>query len=346
MRKIFNIVLLVFSVFIVGCSDEDDSTTLEMLKVVKSDVAFQAVGGAGSIRVQAGMPISAESGADWCKITEVENNTVVLLVAANTGYPSRSTQITIADGVNKQMVTVTQEGAVFIYNEAEQELVVGDAPATIPIELSGSLPCTVEIPESAKDWLSYKATSNEGGEFILTANTTKMLRGAIVNVKSGVRTVTYSILQYEIDDMVGDWRGQFIYQNQPVGFDKITISKNVNNTYAISGFLSEVPEYTMKAIGANGILSISCGQALGRASGYYDVLCFLGSAGITFDKKYTMGLYPGLLQDGTVALVFDANAGSPSGFNGFTVSAFRTATPSGTALWHIGVFYSPIILYK
>ena len=72
--------------------------------------------------------------------------------------------------------------------------------------MSSNLPIQVSIPADASQWLSYEMTS-DGFKFIATENLTGKIRSAIVKVTTGIREIEYALLQYDIDDLLGQWTG-------------------------------------------------------------------------------------------------------------------------------------------
>ena len=112
MKKVINIILIVCCVLIAGCSDDDNASST--LKIVKADVNIKAAGGDATIELQSVLPVEVTVDAEWCKIAEQTTSLVKFSVEANTDFPGRSALITISDGMEKQTLTLVQEGAVFI----------------------------------------------------------------------------------------------------------------------------------------------------------------------------------------------------------------------------------------
>ena len=154
MKKLLNIFILTLCMLIAGCDNDDSSVSV--LKVIQSDVTFKAAGGTGSIRIEATGDVTAVADADWCTIKETSHEMVTFDVKENYDFPGRSAQIIIRNEANTQRVTVTQQGAIIIYNENDLQQATGNEKSSLIIALKGSFPFKVNIPEDAKEWLSYE----------------------------------------------------------------------------------------------------------------------------------------------------------------------------------------------
>lgn len=206
MKNILNLYLIIFCLFFVaGCSSDDDAATVK-LTIIKSDLDMKASGGTGTVEFAATGTVTATVNADWCQVIEVADHKVSISVDANTGYPGRSAQIVLTDGVSTQQATILQEGAIWKYNRDATYFTLTDAAEEVPVEMSSNLPIQVSIPADASQWLSYEMTS-DGFKFIATENLTGKIRSAIVKVTTGIREIEYALLQYDIDDLLGQWTG-------------------------------------------------------------------------------------------------------------------------------------------
>ena len=239
MKKVINIILIVCCVLITGCSDDDNVSSA--LKIIKADVNIKAAGGEASIEFQSASPVEVVVDAEWCEVTEQTASLIKISVEANADFPGRSALITISDGMEKQVLTLVQEGAVFIYDESEQIQRVGNEGASLPVEIYGSFPCEVNIPETDKGWLSYvPAEDGKGGSFVVLKNTTGAMRGSIVKVTCGERAYSYAIMQYDAVNLLGTYQGQYIslLDQQNYGLSNVVISgPDASGVYTIDGLL-------------------------------------------------------------------------------------------------------------
>ena len=111
MKKVINIILIVCCVLITGCSDDDNVSSA--LKIIKADVNIKAAGGEASIEFQSASPVEVVVDAEWCEVTEQTASLIKISVEANADFPGRSALITISDGMEKQVLTLVQEGYLF-----------------------------------------------------------------------------------------------------------------------------------------------------------------------------------------------------------------------------------------
>ena len=332
MKKVINIILIVCCVLIAGCSDDDNASST--LKIVKADVNIKAAGGDATIELQSVLPVEVTVDAEWCKIAEQTTSLVKFSVEANTDFPGRSALITISDGMEKQILTLVQEGAVFIYNESEQVQRVDNEGASLPVEVYGSFPCEVTISEADRSWLSYvPAEDGKGGSFVVAKNTTGAMRGSIVEVTCGERTYSYAIMQYDVVDLLGIYQGQYIslLDQQTYGLSNVVISgPDASGVYTIDGLLEGETGCAIKATYENNMFSIGAGQKL---KAYDEVPTFdihFGlmnlSARSYWTSEYTVGLVPVFVEGAGIGLSFEDNGGMPNTFAGLSFSLFRGDT--------------------
>lgn len=319
---------MVCCVLIAGCSDDDKVTSA--LKIVKADVNVKAVGGEASVEFQSMLPVEIAVDEEWCKVAEQTTTVVKFSVEANTGFPGRSAQITLSDGIDTQTLTLVQEGAVFVYNEAEQVQRVDNEGASLPIEVYGSFPCKVNIPEADKEWLTYVPNEDgKGGSFVVSKNTTGTMRGSIVPVTCGERMFSYAIMQYDAVDLLGTYQGQYIslLDQQMHGLSNVVIAgPDDAGVYTIDGLLEGETGCAVKATYADNAFSISAGQTLKP----YDRnpvfnICF-GLMNLNardyWTPNYTVGLVPVFVQGAGMGLSFQDNGGMPNTYAAMCFSFF------------------------
>lgn len=332
MKKAINIILIVCCVLASGCGDDDQVASA--LKIVKADVNVKAVGGEASVEFQSVLPVEVAVDEEWCRVAEQTASVVKLSVEANTGFPGRSAQITLSDGVDTQTLTLVQEGAVFVYDESEQVQRVDNEGASLPVEVYGSFPCEVNIPEADKEWLSYvPAEDGKGGSFIVSENTTGAMRGCVVPVTCGERTFSYAIMQYDAADLLGAYRGQYIslLDQQTHGLSNVVISgPDDSGVYTIDGLLEGETGCAVKATYANNMFSVSAGQKLKPfdRNPAFDI-CF-GLMNLNarsyWTSNYTVGLVPVFVEGAGMGLSFQDNGGMPNTFAAMCFSFFMGNT--------------------
>ena len=332
MKKVINIILIVCCVLITGCSDDDNVSSA--LKIIKADVNIKAAGGEASIEFQSASPVEVVVDAEWCEVTEQTASLIKISVEANADFPGRSALITISDGMEKQVLTLVQEGAVFIYDESEQIQRVGNEGASLPVEIYGSFPCEVNIPKTDKGWLSYvPAEDGKGGSFVVSKNTTGTMRGSIVKVTCGERAYSYAIMQYDAVNLLGTYQGQYIslLDQQNYGLSNVVISgPDASGVYTIDGLLEGETGCAVKAVYENNMFSISAGQKLKAYDQQPELDIYFGlmnlSARPYWTSEYTVGLAPIFVEGVGMGLSFEDNGGMPNTFAALCFSFFAGDT--------------------
>lgn len=335
MMKILNLYLIIFCLFFVaGCSSDDDAAAVK-LTIIKSDLDMKAGGGTGTVEFAATGTVTATVNADWCQVVEVTDNKVTISVDANTGYPGRSAQIILTDGVSTQQATILQEGAIWKYNRDATYCILTDAGGEASVEMSSNLPIEVNIPAEAAQWLSYELT-NDGFKLIAKENTTGKIRKASVKVVTGVREAEYALLQYDGDDLVGEWTGAaqvvsaYFQISGVVGLEKNTkiVKRPDGNGYQIQLVLNNFLGTTLalNAIYQDSELVVVTPQMQNYAI-YDDDGNILYGSMIGKDSTHLylqagISLAPVLLDGGQIALAYNTDIY-------WSLGLFRSRVPSG-----------------
>ncbi len=314
MKKIyFNIVVIVLCMtMMTGCSS-DENVPASDLQVLASETNMDATGGKGYVEISSSKMVSARlvDDTDWCSIEEITDNKITFNTQPNYGYSGRSSQLVITDGIKEEKLTVTQSGAVFVFEDSKWIQRVTNDATTLHVKQYGSFPCVVNIPEEASSWLSYKEDENgKGGTFAITQNTSNSIRAAKVTVTNGDRNFEYQILQYEVDDMLGTWQGQYTQDFQKYyGLKDVTITKDENGIYSVANLVYG-QSFTLKGLAENNTLTFEAGQYLGKLyDTFYLGLAIQDTQGEMHEADYKIGLGPVILSDGTVSLMFDDTLG-------------------------------------
>lgn len=311
-KKYFNILLITFcTVIIAGCDKENDSPVSDLI-ILKAETNMDAQGGKGSVEISSSQEITAEFSDTWCTIEEVTNNKVTFTVQPNYDYSGRAAQLFISNGTEKQELTITQAGAVFVFEDSKWIQRVSNDEAILPVKQYGSFPCIVNIPDDAKSWLSYQENADgKGGIFILTKNTSGNIRATTVTVENGNRLFKYQILQYEVDDFLGSWNGQFTPNfNDYYRLKDVVIAKNEDGTYSVSNLYTGQP-YVLVGVAENNTITFEAGQYLGKMQDiFYLALAIIDTQGYYKEEGYKVGLGPAIMSDGTLGLVFEDTIGN------------------------------------
>ena len=226
MNKFFILLLSACCLLTTACDKENDETA-QGFRIMKADVDLVAGGGTVEVALQATGELTAVSGADWCRVIEVTNEKITLLVRANYEYTSRATQVTVSDGNSEQKIVVTQEGNIFAPDSDQQVIRLGNAPSQTIVRVNSSFDFKVSVQRGI-DWLEVPAASKEDGFLlVLKENKTGNPRACqlLVSTNEG-RKFLYYVYQCEATDLLGVWGNSRIY----VKWD----TKNIENAYPLS----------------------------------------------------------------------------------------------------------------
>lgn len=226
MNKLVILLLSACCLLMTACDKENDETA-QGFRVMKADVDLVAGGGTVEVALQATGELTAVSGADWCRVIEVTNEKITLLVRANYEYTSRATQVTVSDGNSEQKIVVTQEGNIFAPDSDQQVIRLGNAPSQTIVRVNSSFDFKVSVQRGI-DWLEVPAASKEDGFLlVLKENKTGNPRACqlLVSTNEG-RKFFYYVYQYEVTDLLGAWGNSRIY----VKWD----TKDIEDAYPLS----------------------------------------------------------------------------------------------------------------
>lgn len=226
MNKFFILLLSACCLLTTACDKENDET-VQGFRIMKADVDLVAGGGTVEVALQATGELTAVSGADWCRVIEVTNEKITLLVRANYEYTSRATQVTVSDGNSEQKIVVTQEGNIFALDSDQQVIRLGNAPSQTIVRVNSSFDFKVSVQQGI-DWLEVPAASKEDGFLlVLKENKTGNPRACqlLVSTNEG-RKFLYYVYQYEVTDLLGAWGNSRIY----VKWD----TKDIEDAYPLS----------------------------------------------------------------------------------------------------------------
>lgn len=226
MNKFFILLLSACCLLTTACDKENDET-VQGFRIMKADVDLVAGGGTVEVALQATGELTAVSGADWCRVIEVTNEKITLLVRANYEYTSRATQVTVSDGNSEQKIVVTQEGNIFAPDSDQQVIRLGNSPSQTIIRVNSSFDFKVSVQRGI-DWLEVPAASKEDGFLlVLKENKTGNPRACqlLVSTNEG-RKFLYYVYQYEVTDLLGAWGNSRIY----VKWD----TKDIEDAYPLS----------------------------------------------------------------------------------------------------------------
>ena len=158
MNKIINILIaVVLLVLYAGCSDSDDVSSVNTLKVVKSDVEYSSEGGSGAIILETAHAFEVETNVSWCTAV-VSGTTINLTVSPNLNVGARNGLIVISTSYEKCQVNITQMGDMADCN-IEGEYKFSLLGGTADFEVNTHRNYTVSS-DSGDDWLTFTDDNN------------------------------------------------------------------------------------------------------------------------------------------------------------------------------------------
>lgn len=346
MKKILNTLALLLCIFIVSCSNDDNEES-SAVKVISSDVNFDAAGGNGTIKVAAASgTFSAASNKDWCTVS-VEGDAVNVSVTENDEMIGRTAAVTITSGEGSTMVPVSQGGSIVLYNKSELGHAFSYAGGTATVAFKTNSNYQVDIqPADAASWLKYNVDKEAGTlTFTVDASTAKVPRGAAVSITAGKKTIVYNIGEYEMQDVAGTWNVSFVDAkgNTLAGDIEVVQDEEEPSIFYLAG-ISDFAD--LPVIFSDGAIRAMAGLNLGKYSSYnvYTVAYSVGGYQ-TWELGVQYVAYPSSI-DGKFALVFGDN-GSMSGdvIYGLGYEAFSGSPSSSTDVGYLERFFD-IVLRK
>ena len=244
MRQYVNLISFLFLLIFTACNESSSESTKIELRVIESKIEFNGKAGEGSIliEVESDRTIEVKTSNAWCKvngdIVTVEGNKRLINLSAirNPTLASRSSLITISDGVTSQVVCASQAGSIF-YADDNLERRFNNDEQTFKIDIVSSVGYKVDI---VNDWLSVNEQTDDFVEIKLTKNTTGKPRVAVVSVVglSGISS-TYAIYQYEGMDLINTYIAQAYVEWKYAGasgyidLTNSAVSKNSDGSYNV-----------------------------------------------------------------------------------------------------------------
>lgn len=188
MKKIFSLLIMTLCLFMAGCSDEENDTTVPQLGIDNSGVIFTAAGGTGTIELKvAGATATADK--DWFTVS-VSGKTITVTASPNTTISGRTGQVIIKQDGLERTVPVTQTG-----NRAPDPEMT---EVMMPIEASETfISVASEMPFTATTDAEWLTTQVKGDTLILktTSNKAQPIRHTTVTLSAGTFSVSITVTQ-------------------------------------------------------------------------------------------------------------------------------------------------------
>ncbi|WP_373802702.1 BACON domain-containing protein [Bacteroides heparinolyticus] len=238
-----NILLIILSTFIIAsCSD---TSTLDdaSFRVVKTDAEFGYKGGEGTIEVSE-ENVTAKAEDDWLK-TNVSGTIIHITAEPNISYESRTTTVLLKKGNTIQKVPITQFGTIDDTNIYSHVFPTGGGKKSFLLK-TVHLPPTVELPEEAKEWLTWEVV---GDSIVFTAQpyTGISQRTAPVSVSPQNGAVTEVVFS-QYTSYEGTYRLSYINMKQEARNGFCIIEKNSEGGYTLKMIPQERADFGLSSI--------------------------------------------------------------------------------------------------
>lgn len=179
-----------------ACSDDDNEES--GLRIVKSDVSFDANGGTGSITFVAGGTVSAHSDKDWLTMAVPASGTVSFTVDENLDILGRTATVTITQNGKSEVMAITQLGAIL---DPVRKYTISALNKTTLFDLYAN---TSNVTVSAAD--SWVDISVVNGQLVVTPElNTGQERSTILTFNAGWKTTTSVLTQQSFVDVSRVW---------------------------------------------------------------------------------------------------------------------------------------------
>ncbi len=341
MKNIFRVtVLLLLSVWIIGCSDDADDVKPS---VIKSDVNFTAEGGKGTIEVSAQNNITASSDNDWC-VVNVTGAIVEVTVTANENPLGRTALVTLQAGSETLSVPVTQAGMLLLLDTDELSVFFagGEGEVTVTKNL---LPFHVAV---ADDWVTY---SVDGNKIIFTVEPSVIPRVTYASVTSDILTRYVEIYQGpSYSDLLGNWVMTYTVGGSNYNIPVKLLQKTAGTTYTLSGIpinsqYTANLQVTFNPLSGN--LAIAAGQYIGNLGSEYYTFCLFSSQGnLSWDTTAQYEAMIDLSQPVFRYRFADNGTWPDNTVMGFSPETFYTEKPSMLSHWGAYYQYINVVLTK
>lgn len=162
--RYLSIIILVIFLWSCGSDGEEISNKEPKVEIISSEkeLMFMENGGTTTIQFTSNVPWKATSNQSWCDVSpssgEIGTNALNITVTANTEYEERNAVVYIEYANLRKSIIVKQkqkDAIVLSSSKIEMNVKGGD----IQIDVKSNISFEYEIEESAKAWLTPKATS-------------------------------------------------------------------------------------------------------------------------------------------------------------------------------------------
>lgn len=331
-----------------GCTKEEPFNPYDKVpsvKIVSSDVLFDAAADQGTIVVEAESAFTAELDADWCSMS-VSGNTITVSVTENGSVQGRSAVVVIKCGEDVVKTTVQQKGLVFSFGAGSSIITNNDEAHTLTYDFQSNVALNFK---TEADWLSIDVKDGSM-DVNIAKNATGHMRNAWLYYSSDTFADSLKVTQI---DPVKDLTGLCYFGGYSTSTGKLTAvfcdTKEVTGSSIV--LYDESDDWTIPFDLDPKTLTVKVrgGQYLGTYSSYYIYsVLWDGDAGyLTYATTVTMTGHLELEEDEDgyyTMCYFEADGSwtySPNifSFHAFTEQSATTANRKGNLM----AFYYPFL---
>lgn len=195
---------MIVATILTSCSDNNNTYNFgDGMKIVSSNVIFDAAGGKGAIVVEGNMAnVKAVSNAEWCKVSQKDAHTIEVTADKYTGFENRDAVITLTDESNGDALhaAVIQNGGIWMVTSTSFTVTNKGGNVTVPIKAD------LSYDTKAAEWLKDCKKVNGGLSVNIAENKSGKPRMGTITMKNERNEITVvTFTQFDISDIEGEY---------------------------------------------------------------------------------------------------------------------------------------------
>jgi len=345
MKKIFKILVMsITGILFVSCGNDEYTNRTSSIQITNAKTSLAAAGDTTAIAFSSATKVTAHSNDSWLKL-KVQDAKIEMYADANTSENTRNTVVVIKNASDSIIVIVSQYGAVF-YLDVADDVYTTDAGSTKTYKLKSNMPVTIS---TNCNWINLKKT-NDSLSITTSTNTTRKPRVGYVTYRSGTTLDSVKVVQCDAIDLDGKWTmaSKTIDDNNDLvpQYNKVTITPNIDGTQiaitiaANRELIADFSDGKIKIVGGRPAGSFSSGSGTNKKT-YYLSSIILDSQNQNLTWSNFVTSTARFSSDGSFEFASD---GSWDGYlsDSFGIGAFSSSTFSeSTWLGQLYLFITP-----
>lgn len=243
--------------------------------------------------------VTVESQADWITATfNKETSQIEIVAEDNNEADPREGIVTVTMGEYSNDIVITQAG--FLLEPEKDQFKIGNAETTLKVSVKHS---RVVTAKSDVDWITatWNAKTSEL-TCAVKANETGAPRVGSVTITSGPVERQVIVVQYEFNDLLGDYRLYFTqaYDSEDYYYVSATLSTSSLDFKLYTSYPWSIP---LEADEETATFTMTCGTYVGVYKSYFVYLIFMDMA----DGGYWTGVGQSYSENQTMSATIDVN---------------------------------------